>query len=162
MGLQEWVETFRALHLRAKDGKLDEREMERYHAGREELAQALLTAQRITLKPGETARGLLRVPRAMQADIAVTAGKQRVMTLDIFAGGFSAMLGIGLPMGERNAVTLKMPAGADPITCEAKVTGVKRQGGTYRVSFEFEQLPAADADRLAFLVFDAALDSLKK
>ena len=162
MGLQEWVVNFRALHLRAKDGMLDASELERYHAAREELAQALLAAQRITVKPGETARALLRVPRAMQADITVTGCKQRAMTLDISSGGFSAMLGIGLPMNERNEVTLKMPAGGDPLTCEAKVTGVKRQGGTYRVSFEFHKLQPADADRFGFLVFDTALDSLKR
>ena len=162
MGLQDWIENFRALHLRARDGALDAREFDRYLSAREELAQALLAAQRITLKPGEIARSLLRVPRAMQADIVVTGGKQRAMTLDLSPGGFSAMLGIGLPLGERNEVTLKMPAGADPLVCEAKVTGVKRQGGTYRVSFEFHKLPPADAERLGFLVFDTALESLKR
>ena len=162
MGLQEWVETFRALHLRAKEGKLDQRDLERYYGAREELAQALLAAQRVQLKPGEMARTTLRVPRAMQVDVAMTAGKQRAMTLDLSVSGFSAMLGIGPPVGERNEITFKMPSGGEPLTCEVRVTGIKRQGGSYRVSFDFIKLPEAEQDRLGYLVFDTALDSLKR
>ena len=66
MGLQDWIENFRALHLPARDRALDARELER----------------------------------------------------------------------------------ADPPTCEAKV--------------EFHKLPPADAERLGFLVFDTALESLKR
>ena len=162
MGLQDWVENFRGLHNRARDGKLEERDLERYHEGREELAQALVGAQKIALKGGESARNALRVPKAMQVDILVPGGKQRAMTLDISATGFSAMLGIGLPLGERHSVILKMPAGATPIECEATVSGTKRQGGTYRVSYTFLKLTPEQTDQVMFLVFDAALDALKK
>jgi hypothetical protein len=162
MGLQDWVENFRGLHSRARDGKLDERELQRYHEAREELAQALVGAQKIALKPGEHARDALRVPRAMQVDISVPGGKHRAMTLDVSANGFSAMLGIGLPLGERHDVVLKMPGGATPIEAQAAVVGTKRQGGTYRVSYEFARLIPEQSEQLMYLVFDSALDALKK
>jgi hypothetical protein len=162
MGLQDWVENFRGIHNRAREGKLDERELGRYHEAREELAQALVGAQKISLRPGESARNALRVPKAMQVDISVPGGKQRAMTLDISGNGFSAMLGIGLPVGERHDVVLKMPGGATPLEAQATVAGTKRQGGTYRVSYEFVKLSSAQSDQLMFLVFDAALEALKK
>jgi hypothetical protein len=162
MGLQDWVENFRGMHKRARDGKLDERELGRYHEAREELAQALVGAQKISLKEGERARSALRVPKAMQVDISVPGGKQRAMTLDISGNGFSAMLGIGLPVGERHDVVLKMPAGAAPIEAQAVVAGTKRQGGTYRVSYEFAKLTPEQTDQLMYLVFDAALEALQK
>jgi len=162
MGLQDWVEHFRGLHNRAREGKLDEGELGRYHEAREELAQALVGAQKISLRPGESARNALRVPRAMQVDISVPGGKQRAMTLDISANGFSAMLGIGLPVGERHDIVLKMPGGAPPLEAQASVVGTKRQGGTYRVGYEFAKLTPEQSEQLMYLVFDAALEALKK
>jgi PilZ domain len=162
MTLQDWMQNFRGLHERAKNGQLEERDLERYHEAREELAQALVGAQKITLKPGELARQVLRVPKAMQVDIGVPGGRQRAMTLDISATGFSAMLGVGPPVGERHQVALKMPQGAPPIEGEAIVMGQKRQGGTHRVSYELKNLVPEESERLLFLVFDAALDALKK
>ena len=162
MGLQDWVENFRGMHNRARDGKLDERELGRYLEAREELAQALVGAQKISLRPGESARSALRVPKAMQVDISVPGGKQRAMTLDVSANGFSAMLGIGLPVGERHDIVLKMPGGAPPLEAQASVAGTKRQGSTYRVSYEFAKLSPEQGEQLMYLVFDAALDALRK
>ena len=54
--LAEWILAFRALHEKARRGNLRDVEAARYRAARDELARALLVAQRLQLKPGETAR----------------------------------------------------------------------------------------------------------
>jgi hypothetical protein len=162
MGLQAWMVNFKSLHQRAKDGALDARELERYQAAREELAQALLGAQRIEVRPGETARGSLRVAKAMQIDLAVPGGRQRAMTLDLSSTSLSAMLGIGLGVGERFDAVLKMPAGAPPLECQVEVISSKRQGGTYRVAFNFVRLPPADIERIGFVIYDAAIDTFQR
>lgn len=161
MGLAEWLTDFRELHERARAGKLDERELRTYHDGRDELATALIGAQRLTLDPDLPARQALRVARALQADFAMPDGRQRCMTLDLSLSGFAAMMGKPPAPDEVLAVTLRLPDGV-PLEARVRTQGTKRQGASYRVSFAFQQLPAADEDRLGFLVFDVALSLLRR
>ena len=162
MGLQEWIDSFRGLHQRAKDGKLDGGDLDGYHRAREELAQALLAAQRVTLKAGETARGALRVARALQLDVEIDGNRTRAMTLDLSMTGFSAMLGKSPEGSVPVPVTLRLPGSVDPLNCKAIVQGIKRQGGSWRVSFLFDKLPVEDAERVGIVVLDTALDQLKR
>ncbi len=48
MSLADWLAAFRELHEKAHRGELAPRERAAYHAGRDELARALLAAQRLT------------------------------------------------------------------------------------------------------------------
>ncbi len=48
----------------------------------------LVQAQLLTRKPEESAREALRVARAVQVDLELNSGKQRVVTLDICIAGF--------------------------------------------------------------------------
>ena len=64
MGLAEWLSSFRRLHDLAKKGKLLPSDKRTYDANRDELARAMLQIQKLSLKPGESARQSLRVPRA--------------------------------------------------------------------------------------------------
>ncbi len=66
MSLADWLAEFRGLHQRAASDQLSPPEWVAYRQGREELARALLAAQRLSLKPGETPRQALRVARALQ------------------------------------------------------------------------------------------------
>jgi hypothetical protein len=161
MGLAEWLNSFRELHERARAGKLSESELRNYHDGRDELATALIGAQRLTLDPALPARHSLRVARAVQVDFVMPAGKERCMTLDLSLAGFSAMMGRPPPLAEPLDATLRMPDGV-PIETRVLVQGVRRQGASHRVSFAFKQLPPADEDRLGFVIFDVALSLLRK
>ena len=75
--LTEWLLTFRQLHEKARRGQLRDAELARYRAGRDELARALLAAQRLQLKPGETPRQALRVARALQLDLDLPTARLR-------------------------------------------------------------------------------------
>jgi hypothetical protein len=69
----------------------------------------LVQAQRLTRKPEESAREALRVARAVQVDLELNSGKQRVVTLDICIGGFSTMMGVPPEPNEAVGVTMRMP-----------------------------------------------------
>jgi hypothetical protein len=162
MGLQEWLTEFRVLHDKARSGTLSDYDAKLYKDGREELAAALVQAQRLTRKPEESAREALRVARAVQVDLELNSGKQRVVTLDICIGGFSTMMGVPPEPNEAVGVTMRMPEGKDhPIVARAKIVATKRQAAAnHRVSFAFEGLPESDAERLSILVFDTVLSRL--
>ncbi len=161
MGLKEWLAEFRVLHDKARSGELSDYDAKLYKDGREELAAALVQAQRLTRKPEESAREALRVARAVQVDLDLNSGRQRVVTLDISVGGFSTMMGVPPEPNEAVGVTMRMPEGRDPIVARAKIVATKRQAaGNHRVSFAFEGLPESDTEQLSILVFDAALSRL--
>ncbi len=161
MGLAEWLESFRELHERARAGKLSGPDLRGYYDSRDELATALIGAQRLTLDPALPARHSLRVARALQVDFAMPGGKERCMTLDLSLSGFSAMMGKQPSATESLEATLRMPDGV-PLEGRVMVQGARRQGASHRVSFAFKQLLPADEERLAFVVFDVALTLLRK
>jgi hypothetical protein len=78
--LTEWLLGFRTLHEKARRGQLRDADAVRYRAGRDELARALLTAQCLQLKSGETPRRAMRVARALQVDLDLPAGRHRAGT----------------------------------------------------------------------------------
>jgi len=137
MALLEWLTEFRVLHDKARSDNLSDHDAKLYKDGREQLAAALVQAQRLTRNPEESARQALRVARAVQVDLELNSGKQRVVTLDISIEG------------------------KDPIVARAKVVATVRQAAAnHRVSFAFEGLPERDTERLSILVFDTALSRL--
>lgn len=160
MGLADWIKGFRALHEKAKQGLLGSAEAAEYLRAREELARALLGAQRLSVPEGESARKMLRVARACQVTIDLASGSQKGMTVDLSQSGFGAIIGKPPDQGETVGLQLRLPGDPTPLVARAKTQGLKRQGGTYRVSFVFEPLLEADADRLGFAIFDTALSQL--
>jgi hypothetical protein len=160
MTFAEWLNSFRQLHDKAKKGRLSGREFTDYHAARDELARALLAAQRIALKPGQRPRRVLRVTRALQADLEFHDGSERAMTLDVSTGGFRVLLGKPPRMGDEAKVSLRIDGG-EPIRGSARVVEVKRQVGNAYACFEFVGLDATEAERLESFVFDAVLELLK-
>jgi hypothetical protein len=157
--LSDWISAFRELHERARRGALTAAELTAYRSGRDELARALLAAQRLTLKSGETPRQALRVSRALQVELDLPTARQRAVTIDLSTGGFSTLLDKGPPVGDDMGVSLRLPA-ADPVVCRARITDAKPQGGHVRVAARFEGLPAEDRERLELFVFDTVLAQL--
>ncbi|HTP51733.1 MAG TPA: PilZ domain-containing protein [Anaeromyxobacteraceae bacterium] len=159
MSLRDWIAAFRAQHEQARTGTLSKEGWEAYRAGRDELARALLGAQRASLRPGETPRQALRVARALQADLDWTTDKVRAVTLDVSTGGFAVLLAKAPPKGEEVKVQLRIPGG-DALSGEARVAGIQVQPKAVRVAFAFTRLAEADRDRVEFLVFDTVLGQL--
>jgi hypothetical protein len=157
--LSDWISAFRELHEKARRNALTPSEAAAYRSGRDELARALLAAQRLTLKSGETPRQALRVSRSLQVELDLPTSRQRSVTSDISTGGFSALLDKAPPVGDDMGVSLRLPA-ADPVVCRARVTDVRPQGAHVRVAARFEAMPAADKERLELFVFDTVLAQL--
>jgi len=160
MSLTDWISGFRELHERAKKGELIEARLEEYQQAREELAAALVAAQRLTIPEGESARRVLRVARAVQVTLEMSSGPQKGMTVDLSQSGFGALLGKPPEPSENVGVQLRLPGDANLLVARARAQNSRRQGGTYRVSFVFEELPKEDADRLGYAIFDTALAQL--
>ncbi len=156
VSLAEWLETFRAMHEKARRGQLSGREVSAYRAGREELARALLVAQRLACKAGETPRQALRVARALQVDLDLPTSRLRAITVDISIGGFATLLIKAPPLGDEIGYSLRLPA-ADPLAGRARICDVKPHTGNVRVSFQFVKMGAEERERLEMFVFDAVL-----
>ncbi len=157
--LTEWLSAFRELHERARRGSLTPGEQTAYRTGRDELARALLAAQRLTLNTGETPRQALRVARALQIELDLPTARERAVTIDLSTGGFSTLLAAAPPLGEDLGISLRLPA-ADPLVCRARVTDARPQAGQVRVAARFMDLPPADRERLELFVFDTVLAHL--
>jgi hypothetical protein len=160
-GLAEWLLGFRQLHERARRGQLRDADLARYRAGRDELARALLAAQKLQLKTGEVPRRALRVARALQVDLDFGTQALRAVTSDISTGGFSCLLGKAPALGDEAKFALRMPA-ADPLTGRARVQDVKANPnqGNVRVAFAFVGFSDDDRERVELFVFDTVLAQL--
>lgn len=158
MGLAEWLRLFRALHEKARKGELAGAELREYQAGCDELARALIAAQRLALPPGQTPRHVLRVARALQVTLETKVSTERAMTIDISVAGFSVLLG-KVPPAEEHSATLRVPGG-DPVVATVLPGEAKQQPGSMRVAFLFQRLPEPLKERLEMLVMDTALSQL--
>lgn len=159
MSISDWLRVFRTLHERAKQGAVSGEDADAYRGGCDELARALMAAQRLTPRPGEAPRHVLRVALAVQVDLETPFSKVRSMTVDLAVGGFSTILAKAPPAGEEVTATLKLP-GRLPLTTTVLPAEAKQQTGSVRVAFTFRKLPDADRAALEFLVIDAALSQL--
>ncbi|BDG07861.1 PilZ domain-containing protein [Anaeromyxobacter paludicola] len=157
--LAEWLAAFRQLHDKARKQHLTERERAVYLSGRDELARAVIAAQRLSTVVGQTPRQALRIARALQVDLDWSVGSERAMTLDLSVGGFGALLAKPPPSDEDLKFSLRIP-GADPVAGRARVVDVKVQPGNARVCFAFVGLGAAELERLELFMFDALLTQL--
>ncbi len=159
LSLAEWLKNFRAMHERARAGTLSKPEWEAYRAARDELARALLQAQRLTVKPGETPRQSLRVARALQVDLDLITSNVRAITIDLSIGGFACLIAKAPPAGDEYSFALRIPA-AEPLAGKVRVVDVKPQQGNVRVSFAFSGLSPEDRERVELFVFDTVLSQM--
>ena len=159
-GLAEWLLAFRQMHEKARRGQLQDRDLDTYRAGRDELARALLAAQRLALRPGETPRRALRVARALQVDLDLVTSRERAVTIDLSTGGFSCLLTKGPPVGEEVGYALRLPA-TEALSGRARVQDVKVLPGNVRVSFSFTGQGVAERERVEMFVFDTVLAQLQ-
>ncbi len=156
-----WVETFRALHARARKGQMSDDERRRYLAAREQFARALTAAQGMSLPPGQSARRTFRVAQGLQVDLELSTGQVRSMTLDVSCGGFSVMMHKPPSETEEPGFSLRLPGNLEPLVGRVKVVSVQRKMGTHRISFAIQGLAEKDLERLETALFDLALERIK-
>ncbi len=161
MSLAVFLTRFRDLHRKDAAGALAGPERQEYLRARDELARALLAAQRIALKPGEVARESLRVARAVQVDLEWPKGRVRAASLDLSVGGFSTLMARAPSQKDVVKCTLRLPGGAK-VEAEARVAGMLVQPAAVRVSYAFHGLSQEDRDSLERLVFDTVLEQLAR
>jgi hypothetical protein len=159
MELKKWIDEFNRLHVKARKGDLSAPEQVSYRERRDELARALVTAQRLTVLPGQTPRQALRVTRALQIDLDLAGGRVRVMTQNISTGGFGALLGQMPKDKEAIGFTLKQPG--DPIVGRCRVREIQTRPGSHLVSFVFEDLSDDARDRIEMTIFDAVMEQFQ-
>lgn len=159
MGLSDWLRVFRTLHERAKAGGLSWEDADAYRAGCDELARALMAAQRLAVKPGDAPRHALRVARAVQVDLEGATWKVRATTAELGVGGFTALLAKAPPANEELRCAMRIPGGA---ALEARITAgeMKQLPGSVRASFAFAGLGDAERAALEMLVIDTALSQI--
>ncbi len=161
MSLALFLARFRDLHDKDGAGTLAGPERQEYRRARDELAQALVAAQRIALKPGEVARESLRVARAVQVDLEWPNGRARAATLDLSVGGFATLMAKAPSQKDVVKCSLRLPGGAK-VEAEARVAGILVQPTAVRVSYTFDGLSQEDRDSLERLVFDTVLEQLAR
>ena len=161
MSLAAFLSRFRELHQKDGAGSLSAEERDEYRRGRDELARALLAAQRLALKPGETARQSLRVGRALQVDLDWPTGQARAVTLDLSVGGFATLMAKAPSPADEVDCTFRLPGGGQ-LKAEARVVNVAVQAAAVRVAYAFQGLPEEDRERLERVVFDTVLDQLRR
>jgi hypothetical protein len=159
MRLSEWLAAFRILHKKAHENALDEAQRALYLAHRDELARAMMAAQRLALPPGRPPRQELRVARALQLDLTLAKEPMRLTTLDVGSGGFATLVDRNMNVGDVIDFSLRLP-GQSPATGKARVVDLKAQNGRIRGCFAFTQVPDPDRERIEMFVFDATLDVL--
>ena len=159
MDLSKWLAEFRVLHQKAHKGMLAGPELDEYLEGRNELARAILASQKMTLAAGQTPRQALRATRVLPIEIDVRGQMRGHLTMDVSAGGFSAILGD--PPAGKVHFSLKLPGGGEPIAGEAVCVQADKQPGRHRCSFRFENLGASDREKIEMFVFDVLLEHLK-
>jgi hypothetical protein len=159
MGLADWLRVFRSLHERAKKHELKGTDAEDYRAGCDELARALIAAQKLSLKPGEAPRHVLRVARALQVTLESPVSNIRAMTVELSVAGFSTLLAKAPPPNEEQTASIRIP-GAEPIVASVMPGEAKQLGGSVRVAFHFKKLNDAAREQLEMLVIDTALSNL--
>ena len=159
MGLAEFLSSFKGLHDQAKAGKLDGSQLGEYDRDRDELAIALMSAQKEAAPPGVPPRLALKVPKAIQVELSLPAQRIRAMTVELSARSFSTLLADAPPPGTRAKCAFKVP-NSEPIECDAVVVDAKRQPHNMRVNFKLDAVAAKDSDKLAFVVFDEVISKL--
>jgi hypothetical protein len=159
--LSESIAQFRTLHAYAKAATLTAAERQLYETGKRELVQIFVAAQRLALRPGETARRTLRIPLVLPVRLEFPAWQESAATTDLSCAGFGARLKRTVPIGTAARFSMILP-GMKALTGLATVLWIGRQVGDTgaRASFLFDDLSEPNRYRLEIVIFDDVLSIL--
>jgi hypothetical protein len=156
MKFSQWLMRLRELHLQARAGVLDAKSLALYRSVREEFFHSLLVAQQIAREYGHIARQTMRIAWALQVDLDPAHECVRVVTLDLSAGGFSALMGNAPAKDREVPFSMRLP-GSAPVSGTARVVASLPRPGNCRVSFSFVTLGPDDTERLKSFMLDKVL-----
>lgn len=149
------------LHQKRKHNALDASESARYEALREDFARAYVKANRISMRPGQTPRQVVRVPSAIQVELTFGPRIDKTITLDLSPLGLAALVGADIAIGTPCAFLLRVRP--DPLRGRGRIVSCSRYGSgssSFRVSVAFDTLTGPDVGRLEDLVLETALNAL--
>jgi hypothetical protein len=156
MGVIQFIDEFRALHTRARQGKLGDSERQDYLAKREQFARALLNARGLMLD-GAEARRHYRVAHQLPVELQMAYGNVWTNTLDISAGGFSVTLPHAVDVKERPSALLYLPDGST-LAGRVRVVSQFQRADKHRASFAFMDLTERESELLEGFLIDFALE----
>lgn len=149
----------RELHEKAKRGALDPAERAAYGGMRAQVAQGVVSAQKMPVPAGETPAMAMRVPQAVKVTVSPpSGGRHSSITVDLAADGFSTLLPMAPSLGASCAFELRI--GAESVAGTGKVLSVNSQGSVHRVWISLSGLAPAQRERLEMFVLDAFLKTL--
>jgi hypothetical protein len=160
MKLQLWLSEFCKMHERAVQGALSPEERDEYLAARNELARALLKAQRLSLQPGQTPRRSLRAALALPLTLRLPTGTLSALTQDISSGGFSTIVPTAPAIGAVVPFSLRLSRRSEPIAGSACLVSIQQGATGVRAGFAQQDLPPESLERIELAVFDAIVAQL--
>jgi len=163
MPTRELFRRFRELHELHKLGVLSPEEAEAYRSLRSEFYSALMQAQQLKARLGETARQTVRVAAAKKIALTMDGRTVGTMTCEIGVEGVAAFVDADLPIG--SSCDFVLSVGGHPLPGQAYVVACVRHGSggvTHRASFALDAMSDDNRARLEIAVLDAALALLPK
>jgi hypothetical protein len=161
--IEDAIASFRELHDKRKYKMLSGDGAARYEALRGDFVRAVLEAQRLTLRPGQVPRQMMRIVHAAKVTITARNHDHDTMTLDLSTAGFAALVGVALAVG--TSCDFKLQLGSESVRGVARVVASIRHGSSgfsHRVSFVIQSLTQEHRDRLDIAIIDAALVTLAR
>ena len=156
MGVIQFIDEFRDLHTKARQGRLEEVDKSTYFAAREQFARALLNAQGLMLD-GAEARRHYRVAHQLPVELQMAYGNVWTNTLDLSAGGFSVMLPHAVDVKEHPSALLYLPD-SSTLAGRVRVVSQFQRADKHRASFAFMDLTERESDLLEGFLIDFALE----
>jgi hypothetical protein len=162
MAIREAIFRFRELHEEFKSGAFKSPEaLKFYETERDEFLLALLQAQQLVIRPGQTPRQALRVAAAYTMKFEFGPRREVAKTIDIASSGFAAHVSGPLALRIPGDFELSLQAGA--VVGKARVVACAKDAtGEYRTSFAIESMTPEDRTRLEVAVIDIALEMQRR
>ncbi len=161
MSIRLAIARFRELHEDYKGGAYKSPDaLKFYDTERDAFMAAMLQAQQLTLRAGQSLRQALRVNREERLVVVLGPRREGSLTIDIGMGGFAAMMG---PFAAHIICDFELGSPPDAITGRARViNSMKLPNGSYRTSFQLTTLEDDHRRRLETMVVDTALASIPR
>jgi hypothetical protein len=93
MSFEATIVRLRDLNEKRKQNTLTTDERAVYESLRDDFARAFVRANRITLRPGQTSRQVLRVACAIQLELSIANRVHKTITLDVSTQGLATLIG---------------------------------------------------------------------
>jgi hypothetical protein len=158
MPKDDFFERFRALHEMDGKAPLNKGERLEYDRVKERFAEAICAAQRLVLKPGQTARATFRVPLIIKLVLTIEGAAQQTSTYDVSLSNFTTS--IAKPPLEGTELPFELfLTKTEPISGRARVVETRRNQRAVLAPID---LKASFAERLERVLFDEMLRQLVK